>query len=338
MINPAVNQLQFTVNGDEDGKRLDQFLALRLGGISRMRIARLIASGLCLVTSAVKEAGMRVFAGDLVVVQGLNTGPSAMTPEPIALNVIYEDDHVIVLVKPAGMLVHPTLGVKSGTLSNALTFHLNREFYSGRVREDDRTVAAAAAASGLIRPGIVHRLDRATSGLLAVAKTQHALSVLSRHFRKGLVKKRYLAVVRGAFEDAQGSIVAPIDRDPDRRPHWWVIGTGKPAETRWRVLGSTQNLTLLELEPVTGRTNQLRIHLAYVGRPILGDALYGPSPAIESGEEPERETLLLHAWRLAFHHPETGEWCQFTAEPPHEIKSCLSAIGIPEPEPCDLPM
>jgi 23S rRNA pseudouridine1911/1915/1917 synthase len=277
---------------------------------------------------------MRVFAGDLVELQDFNTGPSAMTAEPIALNVIYEDDHIIVLVKPAGMLVHPTLGVKSGTLSNALAFHLNKEFYSGRGREDDRT--SAAAAPDMVRPGIVHRLDRATSGLLAIAKTQHALSVLSRHFRKGLVKKRYLAVVRGVFEDLEGSIVAPIDRDPDRRPHWWVTDTGKPAETKWRVLGGGQNLTLVELEPVTGRTNQLRIHLAYIGRPILGDALYGASDAIERGEANDPETLLLHAWRLAFHHPETGEWRQFIAEPPHEFRTCLRALGISEPEPCDL--
>jgi 23S rRNA-/tRNA-specific pseudouridylate synthase len=174
--------------------------------------------------------------------------------------------------------------------------------------------------------------------LLAVAKTQHALSVLSRHFRKGLVKKRYLAVIRGTLEDLEGSIVAPIGRDPDRRPHWGVIDTGKPAETKWRVLGGTRDLTLVELEPVTGRTNQLRIHLAYLGRPILGDALYSPSSAARSGEMVESETLLLHAWRLAFHHPETGEWRQFTAEPPQEIREYLRAAGISEPEPCDLPM
>jgi 23S rRNA pseudouridine1911/1915/1917 synthase len=277
---------------------------------------------------------MRVFAGDLVEVGDLNTGPSAMTPEPIALNVIYEDDHIIVVVKPAGMLVHPTLGVKSGTLSNALAFHLNKEFYCGLVREHDATPEAAARA--MVRPGIVHRLDRATSGLLAIAKTQHALSVLSRHFRKGLVKKRYLAVVRGAFEDLEGSIVAPIDRDPDRKPHWWVTDTGKPAETKWRVLGRAQNLTLVELEPVTGRTNQLRIHLAYIGRPIVGDPLYGLSGGFEHEEGCDSEALLLHAWRLAFHHPETGEWRQFITEPPNGFLTCLRAMGISEPESSEL--
>ena len=331
-----MNKLEFKVNTDESGKRLDEFLALRMGSVSRMRIARLISSGLCQVNSEIKEAGIRVFAGDFVEVQYENAGPSAMTPEQVALNVIYEDDHIIVLVKPAGMLVHPTLGVKTGTLSNALAFHLNREFYSDRIQEDGPM--PVDEASDLVRPGIVHRLDRATSGLLAVAKTQHALSVLSRHFRKGLVKKRYLALVRGVFENVEGSIVAPIGRDPDRRPQWWVTDTGKPAETKWRVLGYKQDLTLVELEPVTGRTNQLRIHLAYIGRPILGDTFYGPPVAFDLKEAGQSETLLLHAWRLAFHHPETGEWHQFTSDPSDEMRSHLRAVGISEPEPCDLPM
>jgi len=194
------------------------------------------------------------------------------------------------------------------------------------------------AVSDLVRPGIVHRLDRATSGLLVVAKTQHALSVLARHFRKGLVKKRYLAVVRGTFGNVAGSIVAPIGRDAERRPHWWVNDTGKPAETKWRVLGRSKNHALVELEPITGRTNQLRIHLAYINHPILGDALYAPCCAAELGDGIESQTLLLHAWRLAFHHPKSGDWSQFTAEPPEELKSCLRDLGISEPETCELPM
>jgi len=324
------------VSSEESGKRLDEFLALRLGGVSRMRIARLISDAGCSVNSVTKEAGMRVFAGDLVEVEHLNTGPSAMTPERVPLTIIHEDDHIIVLVKPAGMLVHPTLGVKSGTLSNALAFHLNREFYSAPVEEQDRT-QGAASAPGLVRPGIVHRLDRATSGLLVIAKTKHALTVLARHFRKGLVKKRYLALIRGSLDAAEGSIVAPIGRDPDRRPHWWIIVNGKHAETKWRVLGRAQEISLVELEPVTGRTNQLRIHMAYVGHPILGDQLYGSAGAAElPGPEPER--LLLHAWCLAFHHPETGDWRQFTSGPPTDLISYLETLNIPEPQPPDLPI
>src|SRR5262245_21445659 len=190
-----------------------------------MRIARLISQGLCVVNSVPKEAGMRVFGGDLVEVEDLNTAPSAMTPEQIPLNITYEDDHMMVVVKPAGMLVHPTLGVKTGTLSNALAFHLNREFYSGLPGPSDLGQGTTSAA-GLVRPGIVHRLDRATSGLLVIAKTQHALAVLARHFRKGMVKKRYLALVLGGFDAAEGLIVAPIGRDADRKPHWWITDQG----------------------------------------------------------------------------------------------------------------
>jgi 23S rRNA pseudouridine1911/1915/1917 synthase len=326
------NGLQLEVSTNESGIRLDEFLALRLGGISRMRIARLIAERTCSVNTAIKEAGMKVFAGDIVEVQDLDPGPSAMTPEQIPLNIVYEDDHIIVLVKPAGMLVHPTLGVKSGTLSNALAFHLNSSFYSDSTSQRDG-FQNVAAIPGLVRPGIVHRIDRATSGLLAVAKTQHALTVLARHFRRGLVKKRYLALVQGGFGEGEGSIVAPIGRDPDRRPHWWVMEAAKRAETKWRVLGQAQNVTLVELEPVTGRTNQLRIHMAYTGRPIVGDVLYESAEASATGAAKESGRLLLHAWRLGFHHPESGEWHEFTSRPPAEMTSYLRILGIPEPEP-----
>jgi len=325
-----VAELQLKVSDEESGKRLDEFLAVRLGWISRMRIARLISQGLCVVNSVPKEAGMRVFGGDLVEVEDLNTGPSAMTPEQIPLNISYEDDDMMVVVKPAGMLVHPTLGVKTGTLSNALAFHLNREFYSVLPEKSEGT----AFAPSLVRPGIVHRLDRATSGLLVIAKTQHALAVLSRHFRRGLVKKRYLALVRGRIDADEGSIVAPIGRDPARRPHWGVMDQGKHAETKWGVLGRAQEMTLVELEPVAGRTNQLRIHMAYIGHPIVGDQLYGTAAPVADGQESER--LLLHAWRLAFHHPETGERREFISGPPEELSSDLRALGIPEPEPPDL--
>jgi 23S rRNA pseudouridine1911/1915/1917 synthase len=251
-----------------------------------------------------------------------------MTPEPVALEVVYEDEQLIVVVKPAGVLVHPTLGVKRGTLANALVYHLNRPRIAEPGLKNDESqsrdvesaaVSGSQAESGaqhsFVRPGIVHRLDRDTSGLLVVAKTRDALSRLSQHFQRRLVEKRYVAVVAGRVEADEQSIVAPIGRDAEARPAWRVAEDGKRAETRLRVLERGARRTLLELEPVTGRTNQLRIHCAHVGHAIVGDRLY-------AGDEHAR--LCLHASRLAFRHPATNAWTEFLSPPPAEIVSALA--------------
>ncbi|HUK92086.1 MAG TPA: RluA family pseudouridine synthase [Blastocatellia bacterium] len=364
------NSYEFVAGQDDDRVRLDQFLASLLGGVSRMRIARLISGGRCLVNGTAKDSGYKMSAGDMVQVAYLEMGPTAMTPEPIPVEAVFEDEQIAVVVKPSGMLVHPTLGVKRGTLANALAYHFNKALLDSEaselleppyensslpISEQVNTWSAGGLSSDmpqpsvgsvsdrqwspalrLIRPGIVHRLDRATSGLLVVAKTPQALSVLSKHFRKGKVKKRYLAVVQGEVEGDSGSISAPIGRDPERRPHWWVMETGRDAETNWRVLWRRASATLLELEPVTGRTNQLRIHCAYWGHPIMGDELYWSEGGVTanwsaafntdvaSGSFPDERRniagrLLLHAWKLEFHHPQNGVWLEFTAPPPAEM-------------------
>jgi 23S rRNA pseudouridine1911/1915/1917 synthase len=205
------------------------------------------------------------------------------------------------------MLVHPTIAAKTGTLANALAHYLNR----------DRDLNPGCE---LIRPGFVHRLDRATSGLLVVAKSQQALSVLSRHFRKRIVQKRYLALAHGCVLEDEGVITGPIGRDPNRRPQWWIAENGKPAETRYRVLQRLTKGSLVELEPVTGRTNQLRIHCAYIGHPIIGDEFYGPA----SGSSPTPGRLFLHASRLAFNHPRTGQPLVFASELPAELCAFLA--------------
>jgi 23S rRNA pseudouridine1911/1915/1917 synthase len=184
---------------------------------------------------------------------------------------------------------------------------------------------------------MVHRLDRATSGLIVIAKTPRALTVLSRHFRKRLVEKRYLALVFGDVEEESGSISAPIGRDPDQLPRWRVMESGKVAETRFTVLERLERATLLELEPVTGRTNQLRIHCAHIGHPIVGDEMHGncesriadceseeTSFRIEDRQSEIRDSqsairLCLHAWSLAFHHPASGEWMEFTSPLPSGV-------------------
>jgi 23S rRNA pseudouridine1911/1915/1917 synthase len=335
---------KFSIEQPDAGKRLDEFFASRFGSLSRMRIANLIEAGACVVNGETARPGYRMISGDSVEVSFDDGAPTAMTPEPIPIEVVHEDEHLIVVVKPAGMLVHPTMSVKTGTLANALAYHLNKSRIEdgGWTIEDlvlgrsDRTDSLIPDSQPIIRPGMVHRLDRATSGLMVIAKTPRALTVLSRHFRKRLVEKRYLALVRGDVEGEAGSINAPIGRDPDQRPRWRVMENGKPAETRFKVLKRMSRVTLLELEPVTGRTNQLRIHCAHIGHPIIGDEMHGDCELRVSNSESEARStgiegqleiryshnalrLCLHAWRLAFHHPAGGEWMAFTSELPADV-------------------
>ena len=333
------HSFQFRIAQPDAGRRLDEFFALRFGALSRMRIANLIEGGACLVNGAVARAGYHVLVGDAVDVSLDDGVPTSMSPEPIPLEVIHQDEHLIVVVKPAGMLVHPTMGVKTGTLANALAYHLNRSRIEdgGWTIEDLASEPPAAIDPGspilnpqaVTRPGMVHRLDRATSGLIVIAKTPRALTVLSKHFRKRLVQKRYLALVSGSLEQEAGSINAPIGRDPDQRPRWRVMDAGRYAETRFKVLEQMAQAALLELEPVTGRTNQLRIHCAHIGHPIVGDEMYGgcefegKEHQSKIGDSRSATRLCLHASRLAFHHPAGGEWMEFMSPLPVDVIRCV---------------
>ena len=326
--------LRFQIEQTSAGERLDEFLAARLGQLSRLRIASLLSQGACTVNERAARAGQQVRPGDVVEVVLDERAPGAMTPEPLPLEIVYEDEPLLVVVKPAGMLVHPTRGVKSGTLSNALAYHLNRELIeeSGadaiefKSRELDLSNSSSQSSNlkanesdfrTVVRPGIVHRLDRATSGLMVIAKHQRALSILARHFHHRLVEKRYLALLQGCVVEDEQVIVAPIGRDDDLQPHWRIMESGRHAETRLRVLERRGRLTLAELEPVTGRTNQLRIHCAHVGHPVIGDEWYGAQSI--AGR------LCLHAARLCFHHPAGGEWMEFASPLPFEIAAVFDA-------------
>ena len=305
---------EFQVGGESERQRLDDFLAERVADLSRLHIAPLLLRGACPVNCAHARAGLRLRAGDSVELSGAEEVSNSMTPERAPLEVVHEDEHVVVVVKPTGQLVHPTRGVKRGTLANALAYHLNRS----RIPESGVTTddgVAPVSRHSFVRPGLVHRLDRDTSGLMVVAKTQAALSRLSQHFQRRLVEKRYAAVVAGRVEPDEMTIDAPIGRDEDARPPWRVSESGKHAETRLRVVGRSARRTLVELEPVTGRTNQLRIHCAHAGHAIVGDTLY-------SGEPHAR--LCLHASRLAFRHPSTNEWVEFSSHAPAEILSAFT--------------
>jgi 23S rRNA pseudouridine1911/1915/1917 synthase len=245
------------------------------------------------------------------------------------------------------MLVHPTRSVKSGTLANALAYHLNRprvEDRGSRIEDGESRIEKTRLGAGdprfsildslssildsqsVIRPGLVHRLDRATSGLMVIAKTPRSLRVLSKHFRKRLVHKRYVALVHGEVETDAGSISAPIGRDPDQRPQWRVMDDGKPAETRFTVLERFLSATLLELEPVTGRTNQLRIHCAHIGHPIVGDDVHCGLRIADSGLAQSVTRLCLHAAKLAFHHPVSGEWMELSSSMPDDFRAIVALV------------
>jgi 23S rRNA pseudouridine1911/1915/1917 synthase len=308
------------------------------------------------VNGDVGRAGYRLAAGDLVEAAFVDGAPTSMSPENIPLEIVFEDDQIVVVVKPTGMLVHPTKNVKSGTLANALAYHLNRlRIEDGGSRIEDRGSriedrgsriedrgsriektqldggdprssildSSILDSQSFIRPGLVHRLDRATSGLMIIAKTPRALAILSKHFRKRLVEKRYVALVHGEVETDAGSISAPIGRDPDARPQWRVMEEGKAAETRFKVLERLLEATLLELEPVTGRTNQLRIHCAHIGHPIVGDEVHCGLRIEDRGVAQSAKRLCLHAAKLAFHHPSSGEFMEIESLMPDDFRAAV---------------
>lgn len=288
-------ELRWTVSPDAAaragrlGPRLDDFLAERAPLVSRMHLQASIRSGAVLVDGRRTPPGFRLHAGAQVEARLDLGAPSAMTPEAIPVEVVFEDEHLAVVVKPAGMLVHPTRGVKTGTLANALSGLWNR------------------AGRAAVRPVFVHRLDKQTSGLMAVAKTRQSGANLAKSFATGRVEKRYFACLDGVLADDQRRIDAPIGRASEERPQWRVDPSGQPARTALRVLQRTGSRTLVQLTPLTGRTNQLRIHCALIGHPVTGDIVYGGRPAAR---------LFLHASGLAFPHPSDSRRLEFSAPPP----------------------
>ena len=298
------NSLQFTISEDESGERLDRVLAARVTSVSRMRLRQALDEGAVRVNGELRPAGWRVSAGDRVRIEADLGVCSAMTPEPIPLTVVFEDEHLIVVDKPAGMVVHPAGRHRGGTLANALAYHFN----------------VAGGAVPPVRPGMAHRLARATSGLIVVAKTQEALSRLTVEFQQKRVRKLYLALVHEPVEAESGEWEAPIGSDTEATPRWGIRESGRPARTRFRVRERLPRHTLLELEPVTGRTNQLRLHCAHFGHPIVGDELFGRGP------EPDLGRLFLHAHRLEFAHPASGALCAFESPPPSPLWEYLQEV------------
>lgn len=310
---------RFKVGAAENRKRFDEFLFERIGAVSKMHLRNLLLNDYGKINGNPEKPGHRLKKDDMIEFEADLSAETSMKPEPISLEIIFEDQEIIIVNKPAEMLVHPTRGVKSGTLLNALSFYLNKDIIELNQSSGDyiQTPYFKLSSAGdeietmnppakFIRPGLIHRLDKKTSGLMIIAKTPRAHKVLSDHFTRKLVKKSYFAIVEGLVVEDSGVINAPIGYDEISK-QWGVLETGKAAETRFRVIKRMPDATFLGLEPVTGRTNQLRIHTAFCGHPIIGDITRG-------GRDYER--LCLHAAKLGFHHPGNNEWLEFETPSP----------------------
>lgn len=278
--------MRIVVEPADAGKRLDQMLHERLPSYSRSRIQRWIQDGLVLVDGTRARASHLVRAGEFLAVEPADPPPLHASPEAIPLVVLYEDDEVVAIDKPAGMVVHAGAGVHSGTLVNALLHRFE----------------ALSGVGGSMRPGIVHRLDRYTSGVLLVAKNDIAHQRLAAQFSGRQVEKTYLALVHGSVRRETGRIEKPIARDPVRRTRMTArLAEGRAAWSEYRVLRRFEGFTLLEVRIGTGRTHQIRVHLSSIGHPVAGDTLYG-APAAVSGQPPLGR-YFLHAHRIRFQRP-----------------------------------
>ena len=289
-----------------DGRRLDVLLSEQTG-LSRSRVAALMEEGRC--TAGGKtclKAGTKVQEGQEVLLTVPAPREAVPQAEDLPLEVLYEDEDLAVVVKPRGMVVHPAAGHPDGTLVNALLAKLD----------------SLSGIGGELRPGIVHRLDKDTSGLMLVAKNDAAQETLSRMLKDREIEKHYRALAEGRFKEPEGEVDAPIGRSKKDRKKMAVDPEGRPAVTRWKVLAEGRGCTLLDVRILTGRTHQIRVHLKSIGHPVCGDPLYG------NGKGAKVPCLMLHAYSLNFEHPRTKEKMAFRAELPEDFVEGMKGNGI----------
>jgi len=289
---------------DEPGVRLDRYVCDRLAELSRSRIQRLIGDGYIKVNGHPAKAGLRLSAGDRLNIIIPPTPPSQLIAEAIPLGIIYEDDDLLVVDKPPGLTAHPAPGHPDHTLVNAIISRFPHLSDFG----------------DSLRPGIVHRLDRDTSGVMVVAKNSLAQTKLVEQFRARSVVKAYLVLVKGRLTPESGIIEAPIGRDPRNRKRMAVVAGGREARTEYRVIRYIGDYTLLEVKPETGRTHQIRVHFAAIGYPVVGDKVYGV-------KSPFLSRQFIHASRLGFKLPATGKYKEFKSELPTDLAQALEDIA-----------
>jgi len=288
---------------DISGERIDKFISDKLG-ISRSRVQKLIEDGCVTVDGEVAKASRKTEDNCVIMVEIPEAKPVEITAEDIALDILYEDDDVIVINKPKGMVVHPANGNFSGTLVNAIMAHC-KDNLSG--------------INGEIRPGIVHRIDKDTSGVLVIAKNDKAHIALAEQLKEHSMTRVYVAVARGNFKDDAGVINAPIGRNPKDRKKMGVVRGGRHAVTHYKVIKQLDDCAVLEVRLETGRTHQIRVHMTYIGHPLLGDAVYS------SGKNKYGfQGQALHAKTLGFIHPSTGKYMEFSSNLPEEFDKLLA--------------
>ena len=299
--NPRIKTFQF--NCPVPNIRLDKYLSQVLPQFSRAYLQRLIAQGCVLVNGQRAKASQTLDEADRITVE-LPSLPTHPLAESIPLTIIYEDKDILVIDKPAGLTVHPAPGHSSHTLVNAIL-----AYYPD-----------LAMSNELVRPGIVHRLDKDTSGLMVIVKNDPAREYIAAQFKRRAVTKGYLVLVKGRLSPEQGSIEAPIGRDSHRRRRMAVVESGKQANTQYQVRESFDNYTLLEVSPVTGRTHQIRVHLSAIGCPVVGDLTYGVKSA-------HLQRQFVHAYRLGLRLPSTRQYHEFTSPLPADLEQALESLA-----------
>ena len=335
-VEEEVSLLAFHVAAEDAGTRLDAYLAARIDDWSRSRVQRLIEDGDVLVNGLTSKPSYKLRARDELEVELTPEASGRFAPEEIPLEVVYEDDELVVVNKPAGMVVHPAAGIASGTLANALSYRFQNADFGMRNAEgriNFNPPSEIRNPHSHPRPGIVHRLDRDTSGLIVVAKTEAAHENLADQFRAREVFKSYVALVHGRVAEESGRIEQPIARDPRNRTRMAVIRGGRPALSLYRLRLPFERFTLLDVEIKTGRTHQIRVHLQWLKHPVVGDAVYGDGrdkTVLDVRLRARIATLhrqFLHAEQLGFRHPRTREALRFTAPLPSDLAKLLDDLS-----------
>lgn len=297
-------QEKISLTADESGVRLDSFVSGKQPQLSRTFAQRLIAEGFITVNGKTAKASQKLEAGDEISIEIPPPEPSRLSAEDIPLNIVYEDDDLLVVDKPSGMTVHPAPGNPEHTLVNAVLAHL----------------PSLPDGSGSLRPGIVHRLDKDTSGLIIIAKKRQSLNNLASQFKAHSVSKIYLVLVKGRLAPQKGFIEAPIGRDPHNRQRMAIVEKGKESLTGYRVIRYIKDCSLLEVKLETGRTHQIRVHLSAIGYPVMGDATYGV-------KSPYLSRQFLHAHRLGFKLPSGGNYVEFESPLPLDLQQALDNMS-----------